>query len=138
MTRLAGLNLLLLATLVAHTLDHGLNQPARDVPASGTTIGVIGFALVAASAVLALRRSGLAPAAAVATGTATVAGILLVHLMPSWWGFVSDPYSDFDANALSWALAAAPLVAGMLLAAAGARELRRRRPGAAVEYLRKQ
>lgn len=122
MTLLARLNLLLLALLVAHTLDHGLNQPARDVPASGTAIGLAGFALLAASSVLALRRSPLAPATAIVAGLATVTGIVAVHLLPGWWGFVSDPYWDFDANALSWALALAPLLAGIWLAAAGFRE----------------
>ena len=72
---------------------------------------------------LSLRRSALAPAAALATGAATIAGIVAVHLLPGWWGFVSDPYWDFAATGLSWLLAAAPLVAGVLLAAQGAREL---------------
>ena len=120
MGRLAHLNLLVLALLVAHTLDHALNQPARPGPESGTVIGVLGFVIVAGSSLLAIRRSPNAPAAAVVAGSATALGILAVHLMPAWWGFVSDPYWDFDANAPSWTLALAPLAAGVVLAVAGA------------------
>ncbi|MGI9021565.1 MAG: hypothetical protein ACR2G3_12760 [Solirubrobacterales bacterium] len=123
MTRLAGLNLLLVALLVAHTLDHGLNQPARDVPPTGTAIALAGFLALAVSSVLALRRSPLAPAAALLAGGATVLGLIIIHLLPGWWDLVSDPYWDFDANALSWALALAPLAAGFLLALVGARAL---------------
>ena len=126
MTSLARLNLLLFSLLVAHILDHELNQPVRELPVSGTAVGVAGFALVAASAVLAVRRSRHAPTAAVVAGGATALGVVFVHLLPGWWGFVSDPYWDFSADALTWALALAPLVAGAALAVAGARELRGR------------
>lgn len=130
MSSLARLNLLVLALLVAHTLDHGLDQPARELPASGTAIGVAGFVIVAASSVLAIRRSSAAPAAAIFAGAATALGIVAIHMAPGWWGFVSDPYWDFDANALTWTLALAPLAGGVALALAGARRLRR--PGAAT------
>jgi hypothetical protein len=123
MTRLAALSLLLLATLVAHTLDHALNQPVRDGPASGTAIGIAGFAIVAAASVLALRRSPHAAAASVFAGAITAFGIVAVHLLPGWWGFVSDPYWDFEANALTWVLAMAPLAVGLALAVAGARRM---------------
>jgi len=132
MSRLARINLLLLALLVAHTVDHGVNQPARDLPASGTVIAVIGFFLLAASSVLALRRSPLAPAAAIVAGLGTALGLVAVHLLPGWWGLVSDPYWDFGANAVTWALALAPLLVGLWLAAAGAREEGARGSGTVV------
>lgn len=121
MTSLARLNLLLLATLVAHTLDHGLNQPARELPASADAIGAAGFAIVAISSVVAIRRSAAAPAVSVVAGTATVLGLLAVHLTPSWWGFVSDPLWGFGANGLSWLLALLPLALGVSLALLGAK-----------------
>ena len=74
-----------------------------------------------ASSFLAVRRSPLAPAASVLSGGLTAAGIVLVHLLPMWWGFVSDPYWDFGANALSWALVIAPLAVGIWVAVVGAR-----------------
>ena len=40
MTRLARLDLLLFALLIAHTVDHAVNQPARDLPATGTAVAV--------------------------------------------------------------------------------------------------
>lgn len=123
MTGLARINLLVFALLIAHTLDHAVNQPARDLPATGTFVGVAGFVIVAASTLLALRRSHWAPAAAVLTGSATAAGILAVHLAPHWSGAFSDPYWEFGANAGSWVLAIAPLAGGLLLAWTGARLL---------------
>ena len=91
MSRLARINLLLLALLVAHTVDHGVNQPARDLPASGTVIAVTGFFLLAASSVLALRRSPLAPVAAIVAGLGTALGLVAVHLLPGWWGLHQRP-----------------------------------------------
>lgn len=123
MTSLARLNLLLMAALVAHTLDHGLNQPARELPASADAIGALGFVIVAISSVIAIRRSAAAPAASMVAGTATVVGLLAVHLTPYWWGFVSDPLWRFGANGLSWLLALLPLGLGVALAVAGARSL---------------
>ena len=123
MTALAKANLLLFALLIAHTADHAVNQPARDLPATGSLVAVAGFSLVAVSSVLALSRRPQAPAAAVLAGGATVLGIVAIHLAPSWYGEISDPYWDFSANALSWALVVAPLVAGAALAALGARQL---------------
>jgi len=126
MTALARANLLLFALLIAHTVDHGANQPARELPATGTFAGLAGFAIVAASSWLALRRGGLAPAAAIGAGLATAAGLIAIHLLPAWSEPISDPYWDFSANAMSWALLAAPLLASLWLAAVGARALRAR------------
>ncbi len=132
MTRLAQLNLLLLLLLVAHVVDHGVNQPARDLPASGTAIALAGFFLLAASSVLALRRSQLAPFAAIVAGLGTALGLVVVHLLPSWWGFISDPYWEFNANAVTWGMALAPLLAGLWLAVAGAREAKAAASGTVV------
>lgn len=119
-------NLLLLALLVAHTVDHAVNQPVRELPATGTLVGVAGFVIVAASTVLALRRSAIAAPAAIVSGLVTAFGLVVVHLAPRWSEPISDPYWEFDPNALSWALAAAPLLAALGLAAIAARELRAR------------
>jgi hypothetical protein len=128
MTALARVNLLLFAALVAHSVDHAVNQPVRELPASATVIGVLGFVVVAASAVAALRRLEIAPAASAFAGIATALGVAAVHLFPSWNELVSDPYADFGANAISWALAIAPLAIGLWLAALGLRALRRPSP----------
>lgn len=124
MTVLARLNLLVFATLIAHTVDHAVNQPTRDLPATGTLVGVTGFILLAASSVLALRRSPAAPLASLIAGTLTALGIVAVHLAPTWWNVVSDPFWDFNADALSWILLIAPFLAGITLAAVAATQLR--------------
>ena len=125
MTKLARLNLLVFVLLVAHTLDHAVNQPERTLPVTGGVIALLGFTLVAASTTLAVRRAPLAPAMSVFAGAATAAGFVAIHLLPTRSSAISDPYWDFDANALSWILIAAPLAAAVALAVEGAREIRR-------------
>ena len=128
MSRLAKLNLTLLALLALHVVDHAINQPTRDLPVTGGFVGVAGFAVVAASSVLAVRRSQWAPAAAVFAGLTTALGFAAIHLLPAWSEPISDPYWDFAANALSWVLMLAPLAVSIVLAAQGARELRQTAP----------
>ncbi len=126
MTALAKLNLLLFGLLIAHVVDHGVNQPTRDLPPTGTAVAVIGFAIVAASTVLAIRRSPLAAPAAFVAGAGTLLGFAAIHLVPDWSEPISDPYWDFAANALSWTLVIAPIVVSLGLAALGLRAVRRR------------
>jgi hypothetical protein len=126
-TRLAKANLLLFALLIAHLIDHAVNQPARDLPATGSAVAVIGFAIVAASTVLAVRRSPLAPEAAVIAGLGSALGFAAIHLIPDWSEPISDPYWDFSANALSWILVIAPILASLALAGLGLRGSMRHR-----------
>jgi hypothetical protein len=126
-TRLAKANLLLFGLLIAHLIDHAVNQPSRDLPATGSAVAVIGFAIVAASTVLAVRRSPLAPAAAVIAGLGSALGFAAIHLMPDWSEPISDPYWDFSANALSWILVIAPILASLALAGLGLRRSMRHR-----------
>jgi len=125
MDPLARIGLLLFALLGLHTIDHAVNQPSRDLPALGGLIGLLGFAIVAVAVILALLNKDSAPEAAVLAGAATVAGFLVVHLLPDWTP-LSDPYWDFDANALSWILIAAPFATAIWLTVAGTRRLGRR------------
>lgn len=122
MTVLWKANLLLFGLLIAHTLDHALNQPARELPATASVAGVGGFVILAASCVAAIRRSPQAPAAAVVAGATTALGVVAIHLLPAWSEPISDPYWDFTANALSWALVVAPLLAALALVGLGLRE----------------
>lgn len=115
-------NVILFVLLVAHTVDHGVNQPARHVPGVLGLIGLTGFIVVAGSLLLALRRSPHAPSAAVLVGSLTALSFIAIHLLPSW-GPVSDPYWDFEPNIISWVLVLAPILAALLLAARGLQEL---------------
>lgn len=129
MTTLAKANLVLFVLLIAHTVDHAVNQPARDLPATGSIVAVVGFTIVAAATVLAVMRRPQAPIAAVVAGLVTTLGFIAIHLAPSWYFAISDPYWDFEANAISWALFVAALVAGLVLAALGGTRARPARPG---------
>lgn len=122
MSTLAKTNLLLFGLLIAHLVDHAVNQPTRDLPPTGSAVAVTGFALVAASAVLAIRRSPLAAPAAVVAGIGSALGFAAIHLVPEWSEPISDPYWDFAANALSWTLVIAPIVVSLALATLGLRE----------------
>lgn len=122
--RLSIPGLALFGALALHIVDHGVNQPARDVPATGTVVGVLGFVIVAVAVVEALRGSRYAPWAAVVAGAGTVVGFVLVHLLPEWYAEISDPYWDFDANALSWILLALPMGLAAWLGAEGWQRVR--------------
>jgi hypothetical protein len=119
-------NLLVLGLLVLHTVDHAVGQPSRELPGSSSLVGAIGFALIAGSSWLALQRSPRAPEASALVGMLTAGGIIAVHLLPSWWGWVSDPYWDFDASFLSWLSLIALLASSLYLAAIGLRDQRLR------------
>lgn len=126
LSNLTKANLLVLGLLVVHTIDHGAGQPARDLPGSANLAGAVGFALIAGSTWLALQRSPLAPEVSAVVGLLTATGIVVIHLMPSWWTWVSDPYWDFDASFASWLSLIALLAAAVYLAALGMRYQRYR------------
>lgn len=122
LTRLAKAELLLFALLGAHTIDHAVNQPARELPASGGIVGIAGFAIVAIAIAFALRGGRLAAPVGLLAGVTTVLGFLVVHIPGA--GPLADPYFDFDANAASWLLLVLPIAVAVLVAAIAAAELR--------------
>ena len=122
MSRLAKLNLTLFALLALHVVDHAVNQPARDLPAGSGAIGAAGFALVALAIVAALARSRWAPELGLSAGLGTLLGFVVIHLPGI--GPLADPFTDFDPNALSWILIAAPMAASAYVAAVAAADLR--------------
>lgn len=126
LSTLSKANLLVLGLLVLHTIDHAAVQPERDLPGSSSLVGAVGFAITAGSCWLALQRSPLAPEVSAAVGALTSVGIVAIHLMPSWWPWVSDPYWDFDATFVSWLSLIALLAASVYLTALGLRYQRYR------------
>lgn len=128
MSRLARAELLLFGLLALHIVDHAVNQPERTLPAGSGIIGLLGFTLVATAIVFALAGGRLAAPVGFLAGALTLAGFVAVHLpgIGPW----ADPYADFDPNALSWALLAAPMLAAALVAALAAGELRQDERGA--------
>ena len=121
LTTLTKTNLLVLALLILHTVDHAIGQPTRDLPGSSSLVGAIGFVIIAVSAWLAIQRSPLAPEVSAAVGALTAFGVVIVHLAPSWWTWVSDPYWDFEASFTSWLSLIALLASALYLTAMGLR-----------------
>ena len=128
MSKLARANLLVLGLLILHVVDHGANQPTRDLPGSSSLVGAAGFIVIAGSSLLAIRRSDLAAPASLFAAIATIFGFVAVHLLPNWWSWVSDPFWSFHPNALSWILLATPMLASLYLAFVAARDLGVRSP----------
>jgi hypothetical protein len=120
--RLAGSELLLFALLALHTVDHAVNQPARELPAGSGAIGILGLALVAAAIVAALFHVRHASLIGFLAGAGTLAGFAIVHL--PGFGPLADPYTDFSANALSWILLFAPMAAAAWVTWISATEMR--------------
>ena len=121
LSSLTKANLLVLALLIFHTIDHATGQPTRDLPGSSSLVGALGFAITAGSTWLAIQRSPLAPEVSAAVGALTAFGIIVVHLAPSWWTWVSDPYWDFEASFLSWLSLIALFASALYLTAVGVR-----------------
>ena len=111
---------LYLAVELVHVSDHlrqGIN-PTTAVAITGT-LNLVGAAVLA---VLALRADARVPMAAAAFGSFAAIGVTLTHGLPEWGAF-SFSYSGYGVDALSWAIAGALVLAGVLLAAAGFRGL---------------
>jgi hypothetical protein len=125
-TALGRAALLLTATDVLHALDH--TRQGRDLSSEVYVAGVAGWIALAVLLVLIAREHPLAAPYAAAVGVSVAIGFVAVHVVPHWSAF-SDPYSRFDADALSWALVVLPVAAAINLvvqAAAAPRAARAR------------
>jgi hypothetical protein len=115
------------ATNVLHTLDHlrqGTGDLATEVLAGGT---VLSF-LAVLTLVLALRHHPRAALWAAVVGTWSALGVIASHIAPHWSAF-SDSYFEIHADALSWAVMLAEVLAAAYLGLVGFRELRRQATG---------
>src|SRR4051812_3439543 len=117
-TPLGRAALLLTAADVLHALDHA--RQGRDLSGEVYAAGIAGWIALAVLLVLVAREHRLAAPYAAAVGLSVAAGFVAVHGAPHWSAF-SDPYPDARVDALSWALAAVPVLAGLNLAAQAAR-----------------
>jgi hypothetical protein len=123
-TPLGRAALVLTAADVLHALDH--TRQGRTLASEVYVAGVAGWIALAVLLVLAARGHRLAAPYAAAVGLSVAVGFLLVHVAPHW-GVFSDPYSAFDADALSWALVAVPVAAALWLVAVAVRAMRAER-----------
>jgi hypothetical protein len=123
MTRLTGspLGRAALALTVAdvlHALDHA--RQGRRLASEVYVAGVAGWIALALLLVLVARGHRLAAPYAAAVGLSVAVGFVAVHLAPHW-SPVSDPYSAWSPDALSWALVAVPIAAAINLVAQAVR-----------------
>ncbi len=124
--RLALANLLLVAAVLLHGVDHarqdrGLQALSTEVVVGG---GVIGL-LAATSLAFALRDDPRAPVVSAAVGAWIALAVTSSHFAPHWSAF-SDPYAGLGLGAVSWAAALLEVAAALVVAAVGVRALRRR------------
>ena len=126
LSSLTKANLLVLSLLVVHTVDHAVAQESRTLPGSSSLVAVAGFAIIAASSWLAIQRSSIAPETSVVVGSLTVAGVVGIHVLPSWWPWVADPYWDFSATFVNWLSLIALVGSAVYLTAIGLRYQRYR------------
>jgi hypothetical protein len=108
---------------VLHTLDHlrqGTGDLATEVLAGGTVLSI----LAVLTLVLALRHHPRAALWAAVVGTWSALGVMASHVAPHWSAF-SDSYFEIHADALSWAVMLAEVLAAAYLGFVGFRELRR-------------
>jgi hypothetical protein len=123
-TKLGRAALLLTGLDVAHALDH--TRQGRDLSAEVYTAGVAGWIALALLLVLVARGHPLAAPYAPAVGLPIAARFLAVHVAPHW-SALSDPYSAWDPDALSWALVVLPPLAALNLVARALRARSRTR-----------
>jgi hypothetical protein len=111
------------AANVLHTVDHlrqGTGDLAIEILAGGTVLSI----LAVITLLLALRRHPRASLWAAVVGTWSALGVIASHIAPHWSAF-SDSYFEIDADALSWAVMLAEVLAAAYLGLVGFRQLRR-------------
>src|SRR5882757_189916 len=111
-----------LAVNLLHTADH-FRQGVGDLSAailvagSGLTLGAVSLLVLAA------RGHEWTAPIATTLGLSGAIGIAAAHLAPHW-SALSDSYSQIGADALSWVVVLIEIGGALVLAYAGARELR--------------
>lgn len=112
---------------------HGIDHLRRGLDFESTPIFVIGTIqtlLVVFAVALVAIGSRWAPLAAVVVGTANATGFLFQHVLPAWFGSLSDSFvhapPDRHVTALSWFVALLDIFAAIAFAIAGGVALRGR------------
>jgi hypothetical protein len=129
-TVLVAANLVLLATVLLHGVDHALIQE-RGIRALSFEVALGGMSITAVSALslaVALLGDRRAPMVALLTGPWVAAAVVIGHFIPNWGEF-SDPYEEAGLEAVSYVLALATAMAGVALAAVAVVARRMTSPG---------
>lgn len=120
-TALVAADLVLLAAVLLHGLDHAMIQD-RGVDGVSFEVmlgGILITAVAGYSLWVALRGDRRAPLVALLAGPWVAALVVVGHFIP-YWGEFSDPYADADLEAISYAFAIATVAAGLAVAAVAA------------------
>jgi membrane-associated protease RseP (regulator of RpoE activity) len=103
---LLWLLLALLALVVAHDVDHLVNQERQGGLVAGFWIFLpFQYAAFGLTIYLVRRRDPRAPAAAASLGILAVVAFIGAHVVP--WG--PQPFGDYDVPASSWILVFVPM-----------------------------
>ncbi|MGY0501324.1 hypothetical protein ACWZHB_22795 [Nocardia sp. FBN12] len=122
------------AVFAVALLVHGADHLRRGMDATSALVNALGtlqllFALL--TVFLVLRRHQEAARAAVFVGFASAVGFTIVHLLPDWFGPLSDSFVNAPASSgvtgFSWFAALFEIAADLAIAVAGLRVLRSRR-----------
>ncbi len=121
------------AVFAVALLVHGADHLRRGMDASSALVNALGtlqllFALL--TVFLVLRRHQEGARAAVFIGFASAVGFTIVHLLPDWFGPLSDSFINAPARSgvtgFSWFAALFEIAADLAIAVAGLRVLRAR------------
>lgn len=113
--------------LAVHGADH-LRRGMDTVSMLVMTLGTIQLLLALMTVVLVFTRDRRAPAAAIAVGFGSAVGFTIVHLLPDWFGPLSDsfiaPPPSARVNGFSWFAAIFEILADLAIAVAALRARR--------------
>ena len=132
--------LVLVVVFAVHGIDH-LRRGLHFESALILFLGTVQSLLVGLAAALVITRNRWAAPAAVLVGSINAAGFTVEHLLPDWFGPLSDSFihaaPDRHVTAWSWLFVVLDIMAAIAFAVAGAVELMRRKPSAATQFSRR-
>lgn len=110
--RLIVITALLGILTLGHDVDHV--RQGRALPFVLYVVGVGAPVSIATTLVVLIRYPAWSRPVAMAQGITTVVGVGAVHVAPEWSHF-ADSYAAANADALSWVIILAMMVAGLAL-----------------------
>ena len=132
----------LVAAFTIHGIDH-LNRGLHFESGLILVLGTVQSLLVGLAVALVITRNRWAAAAAVVVGCLNATGFTVQHLLPDWFGPLSDSFIHAPparhVTAWSWLFAVLDVVAAIAFAVAGAGavELTRRKRSRATQFSRR-
>ncbi|MEO7804628.1 MAG: hypothetical protein ABIS18_09950 [Actinomycetota bacterium] len=119
-------NLVLVALLVLHDLDHV--RQGRSIALPVIAVGLVGLLATIGCLVLAAVGHPLAPQVSLLVGVGNVVGFAAIHILPRW-SVLSDPYPDVPVDAISWLGLAATMFVAFMVGLIGVNAIRHRQSG---------